>query len=66
MARSSRRLSRVMETLLEQLAIRTEDGKLIYRDILCMSWTVVYERNTLSNEGASRPTDAREPDRSRI
>jgi hypothetical protein len=56
MAGSFRRLSRVIETSLEQLAIPTEDRKLIYHDILCMSWAVVYDRNALSRDEDSRPT----------
>jgi hypothetical protein len=48
-----------METLLERLATPTEDGKLIYRDILCMSWAAVYDpRNALSHEPDSKVTDA--------
>jgi len=27
--------------MLEQLAVRTEDGRLIYQDMLCMSWVAV-------------------------
>jgi len=27
--------------MLEQLAVRTEDGTLIYQDMLCMSWVAV-------------------------
>jgi hypothetical protein len=47
-----------METLLEQLAIPTGDGKLIYRDILCMSWAAVCDRtNALSHKRDSKVTD---------
>jgi len=50
------RLRYIVENLLEQLAIPTEDGKLIYLDILCMSWaTVCDRRSALSNERAKLP-----------
>jgi hypothetical protein len=52
------RLRRVIERLLEQLAIPTEDGKLIYLDMLCMSWAAVCDRRSvLSNERDSEVTD---------
>ncbi len=49
MRSSSQSFSRVLEALLEQLAIRTEDGKLIYQDILCMSWAGVCDQKDHSN-----------------
>ena len=52
------RLRRIIENLLEQPAIPTEDGKLIYLDILCMSWVAVCDRrNALGHELDSKVTD---------
>ena len=52
------RLRYIVENLLEQLAIPTEDGKLIYLDILCMSWaTACDRRSALSNERDFEVTD---------
>jgi hypothetical protein len=39
------RLQCLIATLLEQLGTPTEDGKLIYTDILCMSWVTVCDRS---------------------
>jgi hypothetical protein len=44
MAGSSHNFMSVIERLLGQLAIPTEDGRLIYHDILCMSWAAVCDR----------------------
>jgi hypothetical protein len=41
MAGSFHNFMRVIERLVGQLAIPTEDGRLIYHDILCMSWAAV-------------------------
>ena len=35
------KLGRFLEKMLKQLAVRTEDGRLIYQDISCMSWADV-------------------------
>jgi hypothetical protein len=31
----------ILTRMLESLAVRTEDGRLIYQDMLCMSWVAV-------------------------
>jgi hypothetical protein len=36
--------------LLEQLAVRTEDGRLIYQDISCMSWAYVCDADALNSQ----------------
>jgi hypothetical protein len=41
MAHVLQQLGSVLARLLEQLAVRTEDGRLIYQDMLCMSWVAV-------------------------
>jgi len=59
MASSSQRLSRLLEALFGQLAIRAGNDKLIYQDILCMSWaTVLDTRDLLDSEASSKPTYA--------
>lgn len=55
MARSFHNFMRVIERLLGQLAIPTEDGRLIYHDILCMSWAAVCDRTDAL--GHERDTD---------
>ena len=52
---SSRGFRQVMESLLEQLAVPTEDGKLIYCDMLCMSWIALCDqRNDLGHKQDSK------------
>src|SRR5437899_1757559 len=53
------RFGRSLEKMLEQLAVRTEDGRLIYQDILCMSWVDVcdgpapgHQRDSMKNDGS--------------
>ena len=63
MRSSSRTFSRVLEALLQQLAIRTEDGKLIYQDILCTSWaSVCNQTDHLSQKQSSKVIDVEAPD----
>jgi hypothetical protein len=63
MRSSSRTLGRVLEAVLEQLAIRTEDGKLIYQDMLCMSWAAVCDqKDHLSQKQSSKVIDVEAPD----
>jgi hypothetical protein len=50
MARLSRQFICKLEKLLERLAVRTEDGKLIYQDISCMSWAAVCDPITSTKE----------------
>jgi hypothetical protein len=55
MARSSHNFMRVIERLLGRLAIPTEDGRLIYHDIMCMSWAAVCDSTDAL--GHERDTD---------
>jgi hypothetical protein len=41
MAHALQQLGSVLARMLEQLAVRTEDSRLIYQDMLCMSWVAV-------------------------
>jgi hypothetical protein len=41
MAHALQQLGSILTKMLEQLAVRTEDGRLIYQDMLCMSWVAV-------------------------
>jgi hypothetical protein len=41
MAHVLQQLGSVLTRMLEQLAVRAEDGRLIYQDMLCMSWVAV-------------------------
>jgi hypothetical protein len=53
------KLRRIIERLLEHLAISTEDSKLIYFDVLCMSWAAACERRSaLSNKRDCEVTGA--------
>jgi hypothetical protein len=59
MRNSCQRLSRLLEALLGQLAVRAGNDKLIYQDILCMSWATVLDRDDLLGRGgSSKPTYA--------
>jgi hypothetical protein len=42
----------LLKKMLEQLAVRTEDGRLIYQDMLCMSWVDVYDADAFSRQVA--------------
>jgi hypothetical protein len=53
------RLQRIIERLLEHLAIPTEGGKLIYPSMLCMSWAAFCDRKSaLSSKRDSKVTGA--------
>jgi hypothetical protein len=55
----SKKLSRLLEALLRHLAIRAGNDKLIYQDILCMSWATVLDRHDVPGSEASfEPTCA--------
>jgi len=41
MASVFQQLGHLLKKMLEQLAVRTEDGRLIYQEISCMSWAYV-------------------------
>jgi hypothetical protein len=43
------------DEMLEQLAVRTEDGRLIYQDMLCMSWVAVCDVDRSDRLEASPP-----------
>jgi len=55
MARSFHNFMRVDREAAGTLAIPTEDGRLIYHDILCMSWAAVCDRTDAL--GHERDTD---------
>ncbi len=55
MARLSNKFMCVIERLLGQLATSTEDGRLIYHDITCMSWAAVCDSTDAL--GHERDTD---------
>jgi hypothetical protein len=48
MARVLQQFGHLLKKLLEQLAVRTEDGRLIYQDISCMSWAYVCDADAFS------------------
>jgi hypothetical protein len=56
MAHVLQQLGSVLAKMLEQLAVRTEDGKLIYQDMLCMSWVAVCDADRPDRVEAS-PTN---------
>jgi hypothetical protein len=41
MAQALQQFGCFLKKLLEQTAVRTEDGRLIYQDHLCMSWAAI-------------------------
>jgi hypothetical protein len=55
MARVLQQFGHLLKKMLEQLAVRTEDGRLIYQDMLCMSWVDVCDADAFSRQVA--PTD---------
>jgi hypothetical protein len=50
MARVFQQFGHLLKKLLEQLAVRTEDGRLIYQDISCMSWAYVCDADALNSQ----------------
>jgi hypothetical protein len=53
MTRLFPQFGRFLATMLEQLAVRTEGGRLVYHDISCMSWVDICEGDAASRERAS-------------
>jgi hypothetical protein len=49
MARVFQQFGHFLMKMLEQLAVRTEDGRLIYQDISCMSWVDVCNAHAFSH-----------------
>jgi hypothetical protein len=52
MARVFQQFGHLLKKMLEQLAVRTEDGRLIYQDMLCMSWVDVCDADAFSSQVA--------------
>jgi len=52
MAKAFQQIGHFLKKMLEQLAVRTEDGRLIYQDISCMSWAYVCDADAFSPEVA--------------
>jgi hypothetical protein len=52
MARVFQQFGHLLKKMLEQLAVRTEDGRLIYQDMLCMSWVDVCDADAFSRQVA--------------
>jgi hypothetical protein len=52
MARILQQFGHFLKKLLEQLAVRTEDGMLIYQDMSCMSWVAVCDADAFSGQVA--------------
>lgn len=50
MARVFQQFGHLLKKMLEQLAVRTEDGRLIYQDMLCMSWVDVCDADAFSRQ----------------
>jgi hypothetical protein len=57
MAHVLQQLGSVLTRMLEQLAVRTEDGRLIYQDMLCMSWVAVCDVHQPGEQRASIQSD---------
>ena len=58
MGRSLRRFGRALAARLEHLAVRAGNDKLIYQDILCMSWATVLDQGDAAKHGsASTPVE---------
>jgi len=57
MAHALQQLASILTKMLEQLAVRTEDGKLIYQDMLCMSWVAVCDVDRPSQQRDSIQKD---------
>jgi hypothetical protein len=55
MAHVLQQLGSILTKALEQLAVRTEDGRLIYQDMLCMSWVAVCDVDRPDRLEASPP-----------
>jgi hypothetical protein len=55
MAHVLQQLGSILTKVLEQLAVRTEDGRLIYQDMLCMSWVAVCDVDRSDRLEASPP-----------
>jgi hypothetical protein len=52
MARALEQFGHFLKKMLEQLAVRTEDGRLIYQDMSCMSWVAVCNADAFSRKVA--------------
>jgi hypothetical protein len=59
MATAFHQFGHLLKTLLEQLAIRTEDGRLIYQDMSCMSWAYICDAPVPSGVLGGRSVDSR-------
>jgi hypothetical protein len=55
MAHALQQFASILTKMLEQLAVRTEDGRLIFQDMLCMSWVAVCDVDRPDQLEASPP-----------